>query len=212
MLNRIATASHCPEIGHCGAPICEPSPSRSAVQPLADFFGTTIPTIASRQLQPSHAHKCPLAKEHLPYGLTTTGRRHFSVDTSEHSPPLEVSTLGESGAISQLPSCVMGAQMSGAREKYARGLFRVTFDTREIAKHGRSGLFCDPWVSRSEGRGPSSTTSAEPEASCAFPKSPAARSSISSILRVSSFLNVGVIKSMSDRYFHFLPSNWVKTG
>jgi hypothetical protein len=26
------------------------------------------------------------------------------------------------------------------------------------------------------------------------------------------FLNVGIIKSMSDCYFHFLPSNWVKTG
>jgi len=24
------------------------------------------------------------------------------------------------------------------------------------------------------------------------------------------FLNVGVIKSMSDRYLHFLPPNWVK--
>ena len=28
----------------------------------------------------------------------------------------------------------------------------------------------------------------------------------------SCFLNVGVIKSMSDCYSHFLPSNWVKTG
>ena len=27
-----------------------------------------------------------------------------------------------------------------------------------------------------------------------------------------SFLNVGIIKSMSDCYFHFLASNWVKTG
>ena len=26
------------------------------------------------------------------------------------------------------------------------------------------------------------------------------------------FLNVGIIKSMSDCYFHFLASNWVKTG
>jgi hypothetical protein len=26
------------------------------------------------------------------------------------------------------------------------------------------------------------------------------------------FLNVGIIKPMSDCYFHFLPSNWVKTG
>jgi hypothetical protein len=26
------------------------------------------------------------------------------------------------------------------------------------------------------------------------------------------FLNVGVIKSTTDRYFHFLPSNWVKSG
>jgi hypothetical protein len=26
------------------------------------------------------------------------------------------------------------------------------------------------------------------------------------------FLNVGIIKSKSDCYFHFLPSNWVKTG
>jgi len=27
-----------------------------------------------------------------------------------------------------------------------------------------------------------------------------------------SFLKVGIIKSMSDCYFHFLASNWVKTG